>query len=168
MSIVKDINEVVKDISELHLHYRSVIICYIMVMPFWYFDIYYVGHDFFKESPVYIPIVLAFCLTTLTLGFQFYYSLMRHHTMYKKVSETDIDTYKNNAALKEVFIYTSVHSVLALSVFNLFTRFHGDTSLTWFICFFFFVLLCLQVFAYSSYRRMLYKAKKENSLTSEK
>ncbi|MGZ3901792.1 MAG: hypothetical protein ACXVDC_15805, partial [Bacteroidia bacterium] len=58
----------IKDISDLHINYKSCIVAMAIVMPFWYLSIYFEGRAFFNDSPIYIPIVASFCFSVLALS----------------------------------------------------------------------------------------------------
>ena len=54
---------IVEDLKKLHFTIRGALVIVLFIAPFWYLDIYLFAPEFFKQAPLYIPIVLAFCLT---------------------------------------------------------------------------------------------------------
>ena len=65
-----------KDITELHVSLRSFIFAIAIAMPFWYFDLYLFHYDFFKITPIQLPVVAAFCLTLVWVAANFLCSMV--------------------------------------------------------------------------------------------
>jgi hypothetical protein len=60
---------IIKDVNELHISFKTVLIGILLNMPFWYIDLYLFKNDFFSKAVFYIPLVMSFCLTIAWLGF---------------------------------------------------------------------------------------------------
>lgn len=52
---------------KLDITTKSVILNILLLMPFWYIDLYLFKKEFFLSAPVYLPIVFSFCLTVAYL-----------------------------------------------------------------------------------------------------
>jgi hypothetical protein len=65
-----------KDVLELHISLRSFIIAIAIAMPFWYFDLYLFHYDFFKITPIQLPVVASFCLTFVWISANFMCSII--------------------------------------------------------------------------------------------
>lgn len=65
-----------KDVAELHISLRSFIVAIAIAMPFWYFDLYLFHNEFFKITPVQLPVVAAFCLTLIWVSVNFICSII--------------------------------------------------------------------------------------------
>ena len=77
----------VKDIADLHIGLRTVLISILFVMPFWYIDIYLFGHTFFVNAPFYVPIVLSFCLAISSLIPTWFFFILGSKTFFLWVTE---------------------------------------------------------------------------------
>ena len=53
---------ILKDINELNLSMKFILLAICLTSPFFYIDIYFLKNTIFIASPVYIPIVTAFCM----------------------------------------------------------------------------------------------------------
>ncbi len=65
-----------KDVAELHVSLRSFITAIAIAMPFWYFDLYLFHYDFFKVTPIQLPVVASFCLTLVWVSANFMCSII--------------------------------------------------------------------------------------------
>jgi hypothetical protein len=55
----------VKGFNELHISIRGLLISLILIMPFWYLDLYLFKKDFFYTYFQQIPIIISFCLSII-------------------------------------------------------------------------------------------------------
>ncbi len=56
-----------EDFNKLNPSVKSVVIGIVLIIPFWYFDIYLFKKKFFYDAPIFIPIVASFCLSVVSL-----------------------------------------------------------------------------------------------------
>src|ERR1041385_6636692 len=57
-----------KDFNELHVRVKSFLIGWLIVMPFWYFDIFLFYPECISENSIHIPIILSFCISFCYYG----------------------------------------------------------------------------------------------------
>lgn len=102
---------IVKDIADLHITLRGAIISYIVVMPFWYLGMYYNGRDFFTSNPIQIPIILSFCLTTVSLIIGCLFALIDHIKRMRKLEK------KDPVELSELIVVGCIYSIFIIGVY---------------------------------------------------
>jgi hypothetical protein len=59
---------IIKDINELHINLRTVILSVATLMPFWYLDIFLFSQNTETFNRIEIPIIMSFCLSVTFFG----------------------------------------------------------------------------------------------------
>lgn len=79
---------IVKEINELHISLRSLLLSIICIMPFWYLSFFVLENTFAKSSNIHIQIILSFCLSTCYFAVNFLTTVLLQSS-FKKYSKDD-------------------------------------------------------------------------------
>lgn len=95
----------IKDINDLHLSVKSITIGLVLLMPFWYLNIYLLAPWYVEKAPIQLPIIIAFCLSVgwLMTSMLFSYSLFLKVAIQQKVY-SDQENYDHPIYLLSVII----------------------------------------------------------------
>ena len=54
---------IIKEINELHLSLKTVLLSLVTILPFWYLSISILNINYINTNQIQIPIILSLCLT---------------------------------------------------------------------------------------------------------
>ena len=100
---------ILEDFNKMHNSTKNVSVGIVLSAPFWFMDIYLFKYVFFISAPIYIPIVISFCLTVALL---FLYTLA---VILMKTKNAMVDYISSNSFQFQVASIFSVGTMSALS-----------------------------------------------------
>src|ERR1017187_546314 len=60
-----------QDFSKLHVDIKGFVFSVLLISPLWYISIYLFHRSFFNSSPIYLPIVFAYCFTICSVSINY-------------------------------------------------------------------------------------------------
>ena len=151
------------NLDKIHPSAKQTSVGFLLITPYWYMDIYLFKNPFFQTSPIYIPIVISFCLTISTI-----FSWMAVFTIISFISKSSDEIFEEEFR----FTMSIILSILFLSIGSLLSYvYYNSFKAILIINFMFpilisFVLILLSL--YISKRNNKKKAKATNNNSANK
>lgn len=116
---------VLKEINDLHISSKTIIISLSVILPFWYLSIILLKLSYVENNQIHIPIVLSVCLTliyyTLNLLITVIYDILENQLKNKKINF-------DNDEFVTISVITCIVSILWMSLL-LFIGYYFDWKL---------------------------------------